>query len=294
MPRFPIPNRRDFLQATAAAIAPTILPRAAWGGVESGSPWFLHIESGDSWAVDDPVSWCLENARRPVLGRATEGLLRLTPADGERVIRLVTRRCGLNLIELHDRHVLVHHWGRKGQADLRPFFKAHGIARKDVEVVVRDRKREVITTSTGEDFRFGDRVSAALLGDTYPAKWRRRFEVEPDDWTAAPGSRSGYAWDGVEPGCIPWAALKSVWQRGMAVPCPNCDLPTVLVNFGLPWVGMFQRHPRYIHVCQECRRSFDDDSVSDVSKWMMENLDAEVWPAFELIWDRPVRWQPQS
>ena len=41
------------------------------------------------------------------------------------IIRLVVRRCRLNLLELRPNQVVVHYWSRHGQADLRPFFKQH-------------------------------------------------------------------------------------------------------------------------------------------------------------------------
>lgn len=53
--------------------------------------WFLHTPTGESWPVDDPVAWALENARQPILERAREGLLKLTPSDDQHIIRLVVR-----------------------------------------------------------------------------------------------------------------------------------------------------------------------------------------------------------
>jgi hypothetical protein len=51
----------------------------------------LHAPTGESWGVDDPVTWSLENAGQPVLERARERLVTLTAADPRRVIRLVAR-----------------------------------------------------------------------------------------------------------------------------------------------------------------------------------------------------------
>jgi hypothetical protein len=143
-------SRRVFLQATAAAIGSLVLPSRLRGSAADDSRWFTHVVTGDSWPVADPVAWTLENAHRTILGRASDGLRNLTSRDGERVIRLVTRRCALNLIELHPDRVFVHHWGQQGLADLRPFFKDKRLARRDVEVVVRDRKREECVTQTGD------------------------------------------------------------------------------------------------------------------------------------------------
>ena len=119
-------SRREFLQATAAAFGSLLLPGGLRARTDPKSPWYFHAIKGDSWPVADPVAWSLENALQPTLERASEGLQTLTSADGERVIRLVTRRCALNLIELHPDQVVVHHWGQQGIADLRPFFKKRG------------------------------------------------------------------------------------------------------------------------------------------------------------------------
>ena len=74
----------------------------------------------------------------------------------------------------------------------------------------------------------------------------------------------------------------------------NCDQPTLLSNFGLRQVGMFNRSPNFIHVCGACRRSFRDESVRDVAGWMALNLDAEVLPGFEMVWNRRVKWEAKS
>jgi hypothetical protein len=108
--------------------------------------------------VDDPVTWALENARQPILERARDRLLTLDATDPQRVVRLVVRRCGLNLLEIQPRRVVVHHWGQQGQGDLRPFFKQHGLATKGVKVALLDRKREVITPRQGDDFLFGEAI----------------------------------------------------------------------------------------------------------------------------------------
>lgn len=110
---------------------------------------------------------------------------------------------------------------------------------------------------------------------------------EFDDLEAAPGTSSGFAWDGLSDGSIPWAALKSAWRTGAGVVCHNCSGETFLVDFGLRQVGQFNRCGFVERVCGECRRSFKDESV-DVKAWIVANLDAEVWPGFELIWGRRV------
>lgn len=118
-------TRRSFLQTALAATVSLFLPRALLSGRSRRSFWFLHNSTGESWAVDDPVTWALDNAREPILERARERLVTLDAADPQRVIRVIARRCRLNLLELRPGRVIVHHWGQQGQGDLRPFFKAN-------------------------------------------------------------------------------------------------------------------------------------------------------------------------
>ena len=282
------PSRRHFLQTTAAVTASLVLPRSLFARTPDRSFWFLHADARASWPVADPVRWSLDHAHEPVLERATEGLRKLTPDDGDRIIRLVVRRCRQNLLEFRPDQVVVHHWASH-RADLRAFFKMHRLARPEVEVVLRDRKKEIVTTQTGDDFLFGDRLAADFPLDLYLSKWSSRFTLQPDDWTAAPGTRSGYAWEGVEDNRIPWIALKAAWRRATPLICLNCDQPTILTNFGNPWTGMFNRTPKFVHVCGSCRRSFRDESVTDVPSWMGENLEAEARPDAEMVWDRRVK-----
>ncbi len=288
------PSRRHFLQTAAAAIASWLLPRSLFAKNLDRSFHFIHADTLISWPVADPVVWALENRQEPTLERAAEGLANLTVDDGERVIRLVIRRCRLNLLELCPERVVVHYRTQHGLADLRPFFKKHGLARPQIEVVVRERKREIVTTQTGEDFLFGDRLAADFPIGLFLSKFASRFMNEADDGQPAPGTWSGFGWDGVGDNGIPWAALKSAWRRASPLICLNCDSPTILVNFGLPWSGMFNRTPKFVHVCGSCRRSFKDDSVKDVAEWMAANLDEAVWPDFDMVWDRRVQREAKS
>ena len=89
-----------------------------------------------------------------------------------------------------------------------------------------------------------------------------------------------------------WAALKSAWRRPTPLICLNCDQPTLLSNFGFPWSGMFSRRPLFVHTCGKCRRLFEDRSVGDVGKWIVKNLEAEVWPDYDMVWDRTREWEP--
>jgi len=280
-------NRRHFLQKAAAAVASFFLPRSLFARTSGHRFHFIHTDTLNSWPVADPVKWSLDHAHEPILERAAEGLAKLTADDGDRIIRLVVRRCRLNLLEVHPEQVVVHHWSSQ-RADLRPFFKQHGLARSQVEVVLRERKNEVATTQHGDDFLFGDRLAADFPPELYLSKWASRFEQEPDDWLAAPGTSSGFAWEGVEDNRIPWTALKCAWRRASPLLCLNCDTPVILTNFGQPWTGMFNRTPRFVHVCSKCQRSFRDESVNDVSQWVVANLDAELRPDYEMVWDRRV------
>lgn len=283
-----MPTRRDLLKSVAASLAAWLLPSRLFATPATPRFHFIHADTLNSWPVADPVAWALKNQHEPILERAAEGLRKLTENDGDRIIRLVVRRCRLNLLELCPDQVVVQFWAQH-RANLRPFFKTHRLARPDVEVVLRDRKNEVVATQTGDDFLFGSQLAANFPLDLFQNKFASRFTTEPDDWLAARGTTSGFAWEGVECDRIPWAALKSAWRRARPMICPNCDTPTLLVNFGHPWTGMLSRTPRFIHVCGKCRRSFTDYMVNDVAGWMAANLDPEVQPGFEMAWDRRVR-----
>lgn len=282
------PSRRHFLQAAVATVASLVWPRNSFGISPRPSWWFLRAADAADWPVADPVKWSLDNRHQPVLARASGGLLNLTAGDGDRITRLVVRRCGLNLLELHPDQVVVHYWGQHGQADLRTFFKQHRLARPEMVVVLRDRKKEVATTRSGDDFLFGDRLAADFPLDLFLSKWSSRFTLQADDWTAAPGTRSGYAWGGVEDN-IPWIALKAAWRRAAPLICLNCDQPTVLANFGYPWTGLLNRSRRFVTVCGTCRRSFRDESVADTDAWIVTHIDAEFRPDSDMVLGRRVR-----
>jgi hypothetical protein len=277
-----LPSRRTFLQTAAAAIASFLLPRTLRA---EGRPrfWFLHTETEASWRVDDPVAWALGNARQPILERASTGLLKLTPADGQRIIRLVTRRCKLNLLELRPGRIVVHHWGQQGQGDLRPFFKHHGLARKGVKVALLDRKRETTTVQTGCDFLYGERLTEEFPLRVYLGKWRRRATEEPDDWQAAPCSASNYCWEGIEERWIPWRVLKSAWRHEDAPLCQNCDRPTLLIAFGYFACGFYKRGPAVVRICPLCGSSFEDHSPWDGPGWMLANLDEPLLSSADLM-----------
>jgi hypothetical protein len=278
-------NRREFLQTSAAIAGSLILPKVVFA-TQSPNFHFINTDTLNSWSIADPVQWSIEHAHEPILVRAAEGLGKLSSSDGERIIRLVVRRCSLNLIELHPGRVVVHHWGSH-RADLRPFFKTHGLACPGIEVVLRDRKKEIVTTLTGDSFLYGVPLASDFDPKLFQNKWQKRFVNEANDLEAAPGTSSGFAWEGLPDGSIPWAALKSAWRRCAGVVCQNCSGSTLLVNFGLRQVGVFNRSGFVEHVCGACLRSFRDETM-DVKAWMTANLDAEVWPEAEMVRGRRV------
>ena len=279
-------TRREFLQ-TSAAIAESLIVPTSIFATPAHNFHFLHADSCKRWPVTDPIQWSLEHAHEPILARATEGLAKLTQNDGDRIIRLVVRRCSLNLLEVQGNQVHVQFWGQQGLADLKPFFKSHGLARPDIEVVLKDRKKETVTTLTGDSFLYGVPLASDFGLELFLSKWERRLLNESDDLEAAPGTSSGFAWDGLPDGSIPWAAMKSVWRRGVGVVCQNCSGQKMVVNFGLRQVGMFNRSGFVEHVCGMCRSTFRDEAV-DVKAWMVANLDEAVRPSDELIWGRRV------
>lgn len=176
-------------------------------------------------------------------------------------------------------------WGSH-QADLKPFFKANGLARPELEVVLRDRKKDTVNRLAGDSFLYGVPITSDFAPELFQSKWERRFEKDADDWSEAPDTSSGFAWNGLPDGCIPWAAIKSAWRRVGPGVCLNCSGETLLVNFGLRQVGMFNRNSFFNSVCLNCRRSFREDSGNTFRAWMLANLDIEVRPDAELVWGK--------
>ena len=168
-------NRREFLQTTAAIAGSLLLPKSVFATPDHRFH-FIHVDSCKHWPIADPVKWSLENAHEPIFARAAEGLSKLTTSDGDRIIRLVVRRCSLNLLEVHPGRVVVDHWGSH-RTDLRPFFKTHGLARPEIEVVVRDRKKETITTLTGDSFFTASRSFLISTLNSSRANGRGDFQM---------------------------------------------------------------------------------------------------------------------
>ena len=284
------PTRRTFLQTALAAAASLFLPKALLSGRNRCSFWFLHAPTWETWAVDVPVAWALDNVRQPILERARERLVTLDATDPQRVVRLVTRRCKLNLLELRPGRVVVQFWGKQGCGNLRPFFKQHGLATKGVQVALIDRKRETTTVQTGADFLFGQPLPPFWPWKVYWRKWQRRASEEPDDWTPAPCSGSNYCWEGVEQGFVPWAVVKPAWRHEGAPPCRNCDKATILTAFGYFVCGFYKRGPIVLRICPLCSSRFEDHSPWDGPSWMLANLEGPLRPTADLMFGRPVRY----
>ena len=106
----------------------------------------------------------------------------------------------------------------------------------------------------------------------------------------APGTNSGFAWEGFPDGFIHWESMKSAWRRSGPGVCQHCDGPTLLVNFGLRQVGMFNRRGFVEHLCGTCHRSSRDEIV-DVKAWIVANLDAANLPESEMVWGKKVPLQ---
>jgi hypothetical protein len=289
MPVF-TPTRHTFLQTAVAVIASLFLPRGLLARRSSRPYWFLHTPTGESWAVDDPVAWALENARQPILERASQRLVTLDGSDPQRIIRLVVRRCRLNLLDLRTGRVVIHHWGQQGNGDLRPFFKQHGLARHHVEAVLLDRKRDTTTVRTGADFLYGEPLAEEFPLSVYHEKWQRRASEEPDDCQPAPCSFSNYCWEGAEQNCIPWRVLKSAWRHEESPLCQNCDRPTILTAFGYVGCGFYTRGPRVVRICPQCENRFENFSPWDGPAWMLANLDGTLLPSVDVMFEHPVKY----
>ena len=128
-----MPTRRDLLKTTTVAAASCIFPKSLFA-TPTPNFHFIHNDTLKSWLVTDPGQWSLQNSHEPILARAADGLRGFTAADNDRIIRLVLRRCSLNLLELQGDRVHVQFWGTNEQADLKPFFKTRRLARQEFSV----------------------------------------------------------------------------------------------------------------------------------------------------------------
>ena len=126
-------TRRGLLKTTAVAAASCILPKNIFA-TPAPNFHFMQRDSLASWPVPNPVQWCVKSKHEPIIERAAEGPKDLTRNDDERIIGLVLRRSSLHLLEIQGSRVHVQFWGTNGQADPKPFFKTHGLARQEISV----------------------------------------------------------------------------------------------------------------------------------------------------------------
>ena len=238
---------------------------------------FIHAATGESSAVDDPVAWCLEHARDPLLENARERLLQCdSRTDPQRILNVVYRRCGLNMAEVRPGHLVVHHW--TALADIRPFCKLHRLARPDVQVATVRHKEGLVVVQPGDGFLYGGLLGAGFPWDEYRQRWEHRHEGRADDAAASPCGRSSYRWEGVEAGRVPWAALKSIWRREQAIPCPNCDTPLAAWAFTWRHRTLLSMHGHVFRLCFACRRDFQE-STGGLRPWLAATLAPGLLPA---------------
>jgi hypothetical protein len=216
--------------------------------------WFLEVSTGNGWPVADPAQWCLQQAELPLLKPARDRLLTLdAQSDPERIVNVVLRRCGLNLVEIRlPNRIVVHYW--TAVADPRPLFKEQRLARPEVQVAHRRRKTGALLLQPGDHFLFGEPLWPGLRWAMYQGKWDRRAQEEVDDWTS--GARSTYSWAGLPQRWIPWAILQAIWRQEDAPLCPNCDVLLVVISFRLAR-HLLSANDSYLDgVCFSCRRIF--------------------------------------
>lgn len=273
-------SRRGFLQVATALVATGTMSTPA-RPVQASRLHF--VGESESWPVADPCAWALANhATLPILERARERLGTLTPDDGERALKVVLRRCPLNMVEVENNAVTVHQWTKTSRVDLRWFFKSQKLARHEVSVTVRLRKKEQAVFRRGNDFLYWDDAGNLPL-DLFAAKRASRFIREPDDNDPAPGTRSGHGWEGVPGEQIPWRALKDAWRAVPEVICPNCDTPAIMTNFGHRQVSFFNCAGALVHACPTCRRQ--DNGPKGSNSWDSRAFIENLEPA-----NRPIRF----
>lgn len=241
--------------------------------------FFFHPQTGQSWDVPDPVAWLVENAPCPLLERARERLLTLGPTDCDRIVRLVTRRCGLVLIDLAcPKSVVVHHWGQP-LPDIRQFLKKRQLARPDVQVALANRKTENVVIVPGSEFIYGDPSNPTFPWLVFERKWTHRYVQGADDWDVAPHTCGTLCWEQASSErMIPWAALKSAWRHDQAASCQNCGTPLMILRFLWVLPIMFSGIRKVTRGCFRCHCEFENWVDMDFWGWLVKVLDAEVLP----------------
>jgi len=239
--------------------------------------FFLHTLTGDLFSADDPIGWCLENAQTPLLAAGRERLLLCNRrTDGDRILNVALRRCGLNLIDIRPGRVTVRYW--TGLVDLHPILKSRGLLRSDVRVALVRQKTGLVILQPGDDFLSGERPGSDFFWAEYRERWERRHERQPDDEAASPRGRSSYSWERTVEGRIPWVALKSAWRNEPATLCPNCDLPLAVWSFSWRHRTLLSMSGHVARCCFGCRHDFREDT-GDPWPWVVATLDGGLLPA---------------
>lgn len=279
-------DRRTALPQIASAVAGPAPAGAISFVPQPGSPaaaerlpdrWLCDETSGRFWPVDDVFTWIDRNADGDALRHARTGLAKT--ADPIRRLRLVLRRCHLHYVEVippgaegppatagSDRvTVRVHHW-RRAHGDLRPLFKALGLARPETTVQLCDRRRETVKTIGGEEFLYGQPLPVSrplAAGEPHPVappldvlveRWESRHVPAARDWSPATSAPWLPRWPQADGPGLPWGALEIAWQIVTPLVCPNCDGPTILAGFGHRRTSFLGFSPRCEFACPGCRR----------------------------------------
>ena len=284
----PDPSRRGFIQAAASLLAAGSLPTV---GAASAGPRHYFVGQAGVWPVENPAGWAL--ARRadfPELERARDGLATLDPADHDSITRLVLRRCPLSLVKVDGATVTAQQWTRPGKVDLRPFLKAHALARPDVAVTIVYRKKGITEHRSGNEFLYGSPIPQGFPVEAFARKRLNCFVVEVDDNDPAPFTGSGFGWPGVPDDSIPWRALKSVWRNAPQSACPNCDGPTSIRNFGYRQVSFFGFAGALIHSCFRCGTE-EKTIAGDHISWMTRHLEIAHRPVDRLVFGARRPWK---
>lgn len=238
--------------------------------------WFVQFQPMSWWPVLDPVAWCIDNAHLPLLDPALDRLMSGdVGSDPQRLLNVVLRRCKLNLVEIPtSNRVLQHYW--TDLADPRLLFKEQGLARPDVQVALVQHKYGIVVLQPGDKLLYGEKPWHGFRWTDYQCKWDRRGQDEADDWMGA--TRTNYSWEGMPERWVPWAVLKAIWRRKDTPPCPNCDMPLVLVAFRLNRHLLSSNDSYREWVCFFCRRWFVDWCWGSIWPWLAQHLEPPLLP----------------
>jgi len=288
--------------AGAAAAGPGVVARLLAAGAGPAPPlgsqaalaalpprWLYHAASGGFWPVDDVGGWIATHLGDPLLERAHAGLVKSD--DPDHWLTLVLRRCGLQYLEIdlpaggddppgHEparAGVSVHHWSTK-HGDLRPLFKALGLAHDGIDVTLVNHKSDAVRHARGGDFLYGEASGEGPDPAVLAVRWARRHEPPgPPDWSPATTRNWFIAWPEFKGPGIPWVALEDAWRTVESPACPNCDRPTILTGFGIRPHGWFSGRRLCEFTCLECGRR-QEEKIDDLNAWFRAHLHPDYLP----------------